>query len=291
MSNLAVNGEVKVVGVTVPNINGGFGEGKKSMLAKHIAEIHGKELKHVNQIINENRNRFKDDVDIIDTKNNNEFVVALTDHNIFSKMQVSKANNIYLLSERGYAKLIKLFNDDKSWELYDQLLDEYFELRDGNVVPINNQPMALEDVLIQNLMQIKEMRLTQEAHDNKLKELEQKSNQQENKVIEMSKYISDVPDFKTVERAINTYARRSNQTQQQVRTDVYKRIEDIHGIDLKARLNNLHKKVQEERMKEGKQPYKKTTLNQKYNTMTVIKELKLEKEMIEILMSMTSELN
>lgn len=291
MNNLAVNGEVKVVGVTVPNINGGFGEGKKSMLAKHIAEIHGKELKHVNQIINENRNRFKDDVDIIDTKNNNEFVVALTDHNIFSKMQVSKANNIYLLSERGYAKLIKLFNDDKSWELYDQLLDEYFELRDGNVVPINNQPMALEDVLIQNLMQIKEMRLTQEAHDNKLKELEQKSNQQENKVIEMSKYISDVPDFKTVERAINTYARRSNQTQQQVRTDVYKRIEDIHGIDLKARLNNLHKKVQEERMKEGKQPYKKTTLNQKYNTMTVIKELKLEKEMIEILMSMTSELN
>lgn len=291
MNNLAVNGEVQVVGVTVPNINGGFGEGKKSMLAKHIAEIHDKELKFVNQAINNNRKRFKDNIDIIDIKNSVDIINSLLELGVFSKQTIANSRNIYLLSERGYAKLIKIFDDDKSWELYDQLLDEYFELRDGNIVPLNDKPMALEDILIQQLQQIKEFRLAQEAHDAKLKELENKANQQENKVIEMTKYISDVPDFKTIERAINTYARRSNKTQQQVRTEVYKRIDDIHGIDLKVRLNNLHKKVQEEREHQGKSPYKKSTLNQKYNTMTVVKELKFEKEMIKILMSMTSELD
>lgn len=290
MGNLVLNGEVQVVGVTVPNINGGFGEGKKSMLAKHIAEIHGKENRVVNQAINMNRKRFKDNVDIIDIKEHS-FAINLIDSGIFTKNAFNAMKNVYLLSERGYAKLIKIFDDDKSWELYDQLLDEYFELRDGNVVPLNNKPMALEDVLIQQLQQMKDVRLAQEAHEAKLKELESKANQQENKVIEMTKYISDVPDFKTIERAINTYARRSNKTQQQVRVDVYKRIEDIHGIDLKTKLNNLHKKVQEERKQQGKLPYKQSTLKQKYNIMTVVKELKLEKEMIKILMSMTSELN
>lgn len=147
MGNLAIKNEVIVAGIKIPNINGGFGENKKSMLVKHIAEIHNKELKHVNETINDNIGRFKDFVDIIDVKSNSEFVVALTDHNIFSKMQVAKANNIYLLSERGYAKLIKLFNDDKSWELYDQLLDEYFELRDGNIIPMNNQPSTELQIL------------------------------------------------------------------------------------------------------------------------------------------------
>lgn len=290
MSNLAIKGEVQVVGVKVPNINGGFGEGKKSMLAKHIAEIHGKELKFVNQVINNNISRFKHNVDIIDIKQVGQDNLFL-ETGILTKAQIGNAKNIYLLSERGYAKLIKIFDDDKSWDLYDQLLDEYFELRDGNVAQFNDKPMALEDVLIQQLQQMKEVRLAQEAHEAKLKELESKAVQQENKVVEMTKYISDVPNFKTIERAINTYARRSNLTQQQVRADVYKRIEDIHGIDLKARLSNLHKRVQEERKQQGKSPYKHSTLKQKYNIMTVVKELKLEKEMIEILMSMTSELN
>lgn len=147
MSNLAIKENVTVAGAIVPNISGGFGEGKKAMLAKHIAEIHEKKLIHVNEVINDNRIRFKDNVDIIDVKNDSDFVIALTDNNIFTNMQVGKAKNIYLLSERGYAKLIKIFNDDKSWDLYDQLLDEYFDLRDSNVVQMNQQPSTQLEVL------------------------------------------------------------------------------------------------------------------------------------------------
>ncbi|PGS62048.1 hypothetical protein COC69_32485, partial [Bacillus cereus] len=39
---------------------------------------------------------------------------------------------IYILSERGYAKLLKILEDDTAWVLYDKLVDEYFNLRAVN---------------------------------------------------------------------------------------------------------------------------------------------------------------
>lgn len=172
MGNLAIKNNTQVNGVTVPQINGGFGENKKAMLALHVAEIHVKQLKHINELINENRERFRDNIDVIDVKNHNEFVVALTDYNIFTRMQVAKAKNIYLLSERGYAKLIKLFNDDKSWELYDVMLDEYFELRDANIVPINNTPMTPAEMLVVYAQQFLEQEKRLEEVDNKVTHIE-----------------------------------------------------------------------------------------------------------------------
>lgn len=46
---LNITGRTEVCGITVPNIAGGFGEEKKSMLAQHIGEIHSKEIRHVNE--------------------------------------------------------------------------------------------------------------------------------------------------------------------------------------------------------------------------------------------------
>ena len=45
--NVKVNGLVNVYGMKFHNIEGGFGEGKKAMLAKEIANIHVRELKAV----------------------------------------------------------------------------------------------------------------------------------------------------------------------------------------------------------------------------------------------------
>ncbi|WP_255290009.1 ORF6N domain-containing protein, partial [Bacillus thuringiensis] len=131
MSHLQIIGKQTVAGYEFTGIEGGFGEGKKAMLVKEIAKIHGKELKHINLRINENRMRFRDGVDIVDLKGT-EFEVGLTDHNILNKMMVSKSNNIYLLSERGYAKLLKILEDDTAWELYDKFVDGYFQLRVEN---------------------------------------------------------------------------------------------------------------------------------------------------------------
>ena len=42
---------------------------------------------------------------------------------------VNCSNNIYLLSERGYSKLLKIMDDDLAWEKYDELVDNYFNMR------------------------------------------------------------------------------------------------------------------------------------------------------------------
>jgi len=131
----------------------------------------------VNEVIENNRDRFNDNVDIIDIK-----LIRQTDTfleaGILTKAQIGNASNIYLLSERGYAKLIKLFNDDKSWELYDNLLDEYFDLRDANVVQMNNQPTSQLQVL-----QLAINQMVQQEQE--LLEIKQKQLEQENKVIQL----------------------------------------------------------------------------------------------------------
>ena len=48
----------------------------------------------------------------------------------FTNAQWGNANNIYLLSERGYAKLIKIMDSDLAWDIHDKLIDEYFQLRE-----------------------------------------------------------------------------------------------------------------------------------------------------------------
>ena len=109
------------------DIEGGFGEGKKAMLVKEIAEIHGRELKAINQNINNNISRFKFGIDLLDLKNGH-FELPLQELGLTNR-DISISKNIYLLSERGYAKLLKILEDDVAWEQYEKLVDGYFNMR------------------------------------------------------------------------------------------------------------------------------------------------------------------
>lgn len=127
MEALKIIGQEKIGKIEFTGIEGGFGEGKKAMLANDVATIHLTDTRTINQTINRNRKRFKDGIDIIDLK-------QITDSDLFMKLGFTKAqwgnaNNIYLLSERGYAKLLKIMDDDKAWDIYDQLVDNYFNMR------------------------------------------------------------------------------------------------------------------------------------------------------------------
>ena len=127
MNELKILGTEKIGSFEFTGIEGGFGEDKKAMLVKDIAEIHNRPVFKVNELINRNRKRFKDEIDVIDLKENN-FAIFLKDSG-FTQNQINASNNIYLLSERGYAKLLKILEDDKAWEIYDELVDNYFNMR------------------------------------------------------------------------------------------------------------------------------------------------------------------
>ena len=126
--------ELKVLGtehigkITYTRIEGGFGKDKKAMTINDIAVIHSTTVKRLNELINRNRKRFKNGIDIIDLLSNKNFEVVLNDLG-FNQNQINRSNHIYLLSERGYAKLLKIMDDDKAWEIYDELVDNYFNMR------------------------------------------------------------------------------------------------------------------------------------------------------------------
>ena len=128
MSDIIVGEIVTIETMKFHDIEGGFGEGKKSILAKDIANIHERELKVINQAINMNRKRFTDGLDIIDLKGT-DFEVNLIDHEIYTQNAINRSKNIYILSERGYSKLLKILEDDFAWEQYDKLVDGYFNMR------------------------------------------------------------------------------------------------------------------------------------------------------------------
>lgn len=128
MNNLIVNGMKNIDGMKFHDIEGGFGEGKKAMLVKEIANIHNKDLRVINQNIERNRERFKDNIDIVDLKGT-DFAITLSDSGIYTQNSINASKNIYLLSERGYSKLLKILEDDFAWEQYDKLVDGYFNMR------------------------------------------------------------------------------------------------------------------------------------------------------------------
>lgn len=137
MSALQIKESKQINGKEIKVIEGGFGEEKRCLFAKQIAEIHSMELKHVNELINRNRKRFKDNIDIVDVINNEDFKVVVNDLGLKSS---NRTKNIYALSERGYSKLIKIMDTDLAWEIHDELMDNYFKMRE--IINSNEQLKA-----------------------------------------------------------------------------------------------------------------------------------------------------
>lgn len=145
MQELKVLGKEKVGKFEFTGVEGGFGEDKKSMLVRDIAVIHGQPLKEINRRINDNRKRFKDGIDIIDFLSGSEPLRKFAEDNGF--IGSNRTQHVYLLSERGYAKLLKILEDDRAWEIYDELVDNYFNMRQAikadNKALVANKRLAI----------------------------------------------------------------------------------------------------------------------------------------------------
>lgn len=150
MKNIIIEGTQKFSGKEIPVVSGGFGQDKKCMSDKTIAEIHGMEVKNIRARITDNIKRFKENIDIIDLKKG-AYETSTLDLLIvlgYSKQSITQAEHIYILSERGYAKLIKIMDSELAWEIHDKLIDEYFILREDNIkLPISYKE-ALQQLLI-----------------------------------------------------------------------------------------------------------------------------------------------
>ena len=65
-NKIIVRGTQEFMGIEIPVIEGGFGEGCKVILAKTVAEIHGVRMNDVQKIIENNIDAFEIGVDLLD---------------------------------------------------------------------------------------------------------------------------------------------------------------------------------------------------------------------------------
>ena len=126
---LIVKGTQEFLGMNIPVIEGGFGEGQKVILAKTIAEIHEMKVKEVNKLINSNIKEFEFGIDILDLKTG-YYEEPVLKNGLFTKAQWGNSNNVYLLSEQGYFALVQLMKTEKAKEIRKKLRREYFKMRE-----------------------------------------------------------------------------------------------------------------------------------------------------------------
>ncbi|MGY1577044.1 ORF6N domain-containing protein [Pediococcus pentosaceus] len=263
MNELKVLGTERIAGFKFTGIEGGFGENKKSMLVKDIAMIHGSTVKRINELINRNQNRFKKEVDIIDFLGRSERLRVFAEKHGF--ITSNRTEHVYLLSERGYFKLLKILEDDTAWDIYDQLVDGYFNMRQA----LDTSRLSPELQMFKGLFDsMAKQELETKRIDHKLDN------------------ISEIVGTSTIDwrqgttRLIQRIAQYQGggEAYKNVRNGIYAEIDKRAGVSLKTRLTNKRRRMADEGISKSKRD--------KLNKVDVIQD---DKKLIEIYMAIVKE--
>lgn len=240
MNEIKITGKQNFMGLDIPVVLGGFGEGKKCISDKTIAEIHSITPRDVRKAITRNEVRFKESVDYVDLKRWESGAHLLRQLG-YSDQQMIQAEHIYILSERGYAKLIKIMDTDLAWEVHDKLIDEYFELREEKVNMDNLSP---------ELRLLINMEVEQKRQAAELAEIKEQSQRAVDRVESIREVVAlDTTSWRDDTRnLLNKIAQElgGGIAFQQVRAESYELLEKRMGANLKQRLTNKRRRMADE---------------------------------------------
>jgi hypothetical protein fuD12_10852 len=100
--------------------------GERVITAYDIAELHGRDVKVINQQFNNNRNKFVENEDYFVANRN--LIHKLKSLTLVNNLQNLK--EIILFTDTGYLLLTKTFNDELSWKIQRELVKAYFKLKE-----------------------------------------------------------------------------------------------------------------------------------------------------------------
>ncbi|WP_338631499.1 ORF6N domain-containing protein [Clostridium baratii] len=243
MDNLILKEKQEFMGIKIPVIEGGFGEGQKVILAKTVAEIHQYENgeKSINLLITRNIERF-DSNDLINLCNEDFKVSARNLGFITSNAQ----KQCYLLSQRGYTKLVAMMDNsnDKKWDVMNNLIDDYFNMREELK---ENKPTCIEDVLINSLQEMKAIKQKlNEANNNALEAKEKaEENKEEIQAMREAVVLDSNSWRKDTATLINKIASKLGGFEhiKLIREEAYNLLDNTYGVKLQSRLLNKQKKM------------------------------------------------
>lgn len=142
-------------------------------------------------------------------------------------------NKLYLWTEKGAARHAKILDTDEAWEVYEELEETYFRVKE-------NKPTCIEDILISQLQEMKSLKGDVQAI--KLESAKQKEELEgirEAIVLNPNQWRKDTSDL------INKIANKLGGFEhiKPVREEAYKVLDNTYGVSLKTRLLNKQKKM------------------------------------------------
>lgn len=94
-----------------------------------VDEIHQRADGTASRNFRDNRERFSEGVDFVTEK------LDVLRRGFPGAFPVRGGGDVILLTERGYLKLVKPMQDDRAWQVQGEMIDCYFKVKEGAVLP------------------------------------------------------------------------------------------------------------------------------------------------------------
>jgi len=145
----------------------------------------------------------------------------------------ANVNKLYLWTEKGAARHAKILDTDEAWEVYEELEETYFRVKE-------NKPTCIEDVLISQLQEMKALR-------GEFQSIKIESEKQKEELEGIKDVITLEPNQwrKDTASLINKIATKLGGFEhiKSIREEAYKLLDSSYGVSLKSRLLNKQKKM------------------------------------------------
>ncbi|SJW48538.1 phage anti-repressor [Clostridioides difficile] len=231
---------------------------ERVLTTQQLADVYETDVNNIQTNFNRNKERFKENVHyfLLQGEYLKEFKNQPTNSQLVSK----HSSQLYLWTERGANRHCKILDTDKAWEQFDNLEETYFKVK-------QQKPSCIEDVLIESLKEMKDLRLQVNQANNIA--LEAKT---EVKTIKEVVSLNATDWRKDTQQLIAKIAKKQGGFEHinLFRRESYELLNNRFGVDLNRRLINKRRKMAEEGVSESKR--------EKVNNLDVIQD---DKKLIE----------
>ncbi|WP_438335209.1 ORF6N domain-containing protein [Clostridium cochlearium] len=190
-----------------------------------LAQVYETDVNNIQANFKRNEKHFKEGKHYF--KLEGEVLKEFKNRPTISQLVSKHASQLYLWTERGANRHCKILDTDKAWEQFDNLEETYFRVKE-------NKPTCIEDVLIQSLQEMKDVK--------------QQLNQVNHKVLETKEELKTVREVIEI-RPSNSWRGETNRLMTKIcfklkdykkpKEEAYKALEERAGCDLKIRLKNM----------------------------------------------------
>ncbi|KPI53099.1 hypothetical protein KW94_08260 [Clostridioides difficile] len=230
---------------------------ERVLTTQQLADVYETDVRNISNNFNNNKERF--------IEGKHYFLLQGDDLKTFKGIHTKYENlkftsKMYLWTERGANRHCKILDTDKAWEQFDNLEETYFKVK-------QQKPSCIEDVLIESLKEMKDLRL--------------QVNQANNIALEAKAEVETIKDVVSLDsnswrtdthQLIARIAKKQGGFEHinMLRTESYELLNKRFGVDLHRRLINKRRKMAEEGVSESKR--------EKINNLDVIQD---DKKLIE----------